>query len=684
MFKHQISSAIIIFILLITLFPQGESITEPSSQTWYVDSSNTSGPWDGTQNYPFSKIQTAINTADSQDIITVLSGLYKESIFIDKSLTLQSKNDHRPTIDGGYNQSIIHIVHPNVTVTGFILRNSSGTPKSSGITCDANNIRIGNCQFYRTRSGITVNQKEDITISDCLFHTNGGGISLHKSNNIILEHNDFLHNGIGINSKSSSQITIKDCYATINGIGFFFNNSRDSLIFESAVFNNNDNQGGVFIDRCQNISIENSRIEHNGFGIKPIYSKKVFIDQSTIQHCTHVGLFSIESEVISVTDSLFTDNFRFSVHSVSSSFSIHQSNIFSSLVGLFAEDSTGNANQNWWGSSFGPVFFEHPTIDRVRFKSSQVQIRPVSSEQFQAGATWNIDSSRCQMPEDIWIHPVVTCPGLDIDNDGATDAWEKQFGYDPLSWDNHKELDPDNDGLTNIQECYTAQWDSDPFRKDIFLEVDWMPSQTGNPDQNRLSSEDIQTMKEVFAVKDIALHIDHGALGGGEPVPYQSNFSNADLRDIYWDHFLHQDLNNPRKGIFHYCLINDWGPGPGFAFVGWDGLDSFDISAQQLSENQPSRERNRLIVGGSIHELGHTLGLTVDDHQGNDNMPATWLFTKQWWQYRQYKSCMNYIYTYRILGFSDGTHGSYDFDDWSHMDYSFFKNTHFTLPDEYQ
>ena len=684
MFTKKIISFSILLFLLFALFPSGLSINQNPSQTWYVDISNTIGPWDGTEQHPFSKIQTAINTAEPGDTITVLPGIYKERITIDKQLILQSNDAHHPIIDGGYNPTIIHILQSNVTVNGFILRNSSGIPQSSGIQCDAENIQITHCQFYRTRSGIIVNQTEEIIISDCLFHTNGGGVLLQKANQIRLKHNDFLHNGIGINSESSSYVTIQNCYTTINGIGIFLKKTTDSLILDSAIYNNNDNQGGVFLDDCQNITIKNSRIEHNGFGIKPIFSSNIYINQSTIQHCTHVGLFSIKSEDITVTDSLFTNNFRFSIHSISSSFSIHQSNLFSSLVGIFAEDSTGNANQNWWGSSFGPVFFEHPTIDRVRFKSSHVQIRPVSTERFEAGASWYVDSSRCQIPDDIWLHPLVTCTGQDTDNDGVTDAWEKQYDYDPLSWDNHKELDPDNDGLTNIQECYTSQWDSDPFRKDIFLEVDWMPSQTGNPNQNRLSTEDIQTMKEVFAVKDIVIHIDHGSLGGGEPVPYQSNFSNADLRNIYWDYFLHQDLNNPRKGIFHYCLINDWGPGPGFAFVGWDGLDSFDISAQELSENQPNRERNRLIVGGSIHELGHTLGLTVDDHQGNDNTPATWLFTKQWWRYRQYKSCMNYYYTYRILGFSDGSHGPYDFDDWSHMDYSFFKNTHFTLPDECQ
>jgi hypothetical protein len=81
-----------------------------------------------------------------------------------------------------------------------------------------------------------------------------------------------------------------------------------------------------------------------------------------------------------------------------------------------------------------------------------------------------------------------------------------------------------------------------------------------------------------------------------------------------------------------------------------------------------------------MHELRHTCGLTVDDHGGNDNQVAAIPFTLQWWNYRNYKSCMNYRYTYKILDYSDGTYGKGDFDDWGALDFSFFKNTHFRLP----
>ena len=46
--------------------------------------------------------------------------------------------------------------------------------------------------------------------------------------------------------------------------------------------------------------------------------------------------------------------------------------------------------------------------------------------------------------------------------------------YDPFKWENHSTLDPDKDGLDNIEEFRTWQWGSDPFRQDIFIEIDQM------------------------------------------------------------------------------------------------------------------------------------------------------------------------------------------------------------------
>jgi len=404
-------------------------------------------------------------------------------------------------------------------------------------------------------------------------------------------------------------------------------------------------------------------------------------------HCdlcwnTHNAVrISEQSTDITLSNNDITDNFRYAIYvEDNSAVNIEGNNIYgNTLYGVFCDYRYCNSRNNWWGSRWGPSFTDFGRGDRITGKRT-VRFFPWSSKPLEnIGSDWNHETTVPEVTVPTERFSPIEIGGLDTDDDGVPDWWEEKHGYDPQRWDDHEALDPDHDGLSNVEECYTDHWGSNPFYKDIFLEFDWMESKTPGA-SNKPSSALLTEVQTIFKEYDINLHVDTGNLDGGEQIPYATHFSYADLRDLYWDYFLHNDLNNPRKGIFHYSIVCDYGPGPGFAFVGWDHLDSFDISASWLQENQPRYERDRLIIGGSVHELGHTLGLFVDDHGGNDNMGATKLFSVQWWKYRNYKSCMNYLYTYRTLSYSDGSHGRGDFDDWDTLDFLFFKNTHFEWP----
>ena len=89
----------------------------------------------------------------------------------------------------------------------------------------------------------------------------------------------------------------------------------------------------------------------------------------------------------------------------------------------------------------------------------------------------------------------------------------------------------------------------------------------------------------------------------------------------------------------------------------------------------PLIPKDQLLAGAVVHHLGHSLGLVADIYGGIDNLKATIPFSIQWWEYHNYKSCMNYYYKYKILSFSDGTNGRGDFDDWANLNFSYFKNT---------
>ena len=649
----------------------------------YVDDDNRRGPWDGSLQYPFQHIQEAVDAAYQQQHIYVFNGTYHEQIIINKQINIIGECTTKVLIDGGYSPYIIIVESSGSVIRNLTIQHSGAHLKNAGIVLNGHSNHIINCEFLRTKTGILINEVDGTYISNCLFYQNGEGIFVNKATNSYILDSFFIHNGIGINGFHSQDITIINCSATINGIGIFFDTVKTALVERCALFNNNDNQGGLFLTDCNDLFMNNSHIYHNGFGVKTDNCHEISVANSTFQFNTHFGLYiSDQTTSLYVNHCEFISNLRFSIHIDDSDITVHHSNLYESIMGLYSRNSTCNVEENYWGSAFGPAVLDRAHNDRIYSRQSQLSCIPwLSAKEQHAGANWKLDTFTPDIT--FQFQPEITFDDIDTDGDGVPDWWEEQYGYDPYTWDDHNILDPDNDGLNNIQECYAYVWGADPFKKDVFWEMDWMESKTHPAYSNKPSEALLSEIIDSFALHGITLHIDTGEFGGGEIIPYRYGFSYADLRDYYWDYFLHNDMNNPRKGIFHYGLICDVGPGSGFAFIGWDSLDGFCISADLIGDKLPFFERDRFIVGGAIHELGHTLGLTVDDHGGNDNTIATMPFSKQWFLYLPYRSCMNYWYTYKILTFSDGALGPTDFNDWKHMDLSFFKDTHFTLPNSY-
>jgi parallel beta-helix repeat protein len=649
----------------------------------YVDDDNTEGPWDGTLEHPYQFIQDGINSASDGNIIFVFSGLYNETLAIDRTISLMGEKQNNTIIDGKYGECIINVLADDVSIMKFTLRDSGGYKNNAGVKINSENNTIEKCTFYRTKTGIYANNSNNNKINNCIFHTNGEGVFLKSSSGNSIKDCQFCHNAIGINLENSKENEICYSYLHTNGIGLFFNDSSDIEIFHCAVSDNNDNQGGIFLFGCSNINITNCNIYHNGVGANIANSSSILIEKCDVFWNTHFAIrLGKSSNDVIVSNCEIGNNFRFGINSDSSRCKISSNNIYkNNLDGLYSKSSFCNARYNWWGFFTGPALTEFGIADKVTRELGKVLYSSWYRQPLQnIGSDWDTDDifTKIEIPDD--VHESIKIPGEDTDNDGCPDWWEEKWGYNPNVWNDHRHLDPDQDGLNNIEECFTNQYDSSPFHKDIFLEFDWVAPQNPNSPSNKPPIDLIEKAKAIFEKHDIALHVDDGSLGLGEEIPYASNFSYAYLRDLYWDYFLHNDLNNPRKGIFHYCLVCDNCQGHGYSFVGWDQLDSFEISAQGIQDSFPQYSRGHGIISVAVHELGHTLGLIADRHGGIDNADTTKFFSREWWKYRNYRSCLSYLFTYRILDYSDGSHGRGDFNDWSNLDFTFFKNTHFEWP----
>jgi len=651
-----------------------------------IDDDNTAGPWDGTVDHPYVTISDGINNAKNGDILYVLNGTYNEQIEIDKNLQIIGEDKNNTIINGEYQDDVIKVLSENVYLDGFTIKNSKGENENAGIKILSNNVTISDCKIYRTRYGIALYISSNLKIIGCLIHTNGGGVLLDECKNCEITDSEFCHNAIGINIKKSQEINIKKSYIHEHGIGIFINDSENIKLTDIALCDNNNNQGGCFIFNSKEIEFYNANVIHNGLAIRIDESKDIKIEKSTFRYNAHNCIYlkrNVSSVTITKCD--IYENLRYGVHVNKGECTVEYNNFYDNWIDSCHVKKGGvcNARFNYWGSMLGPltangvkVIDLFRIIENGRIKLVPWRITPVKN----TGADWNVEDSFTKTEISGYGDENIQLSGNDTDCDGVPDWWETEFGYDPLVYDDHANIDEDKDALNNFEECYTYEYGSSPFIKDVFLEIDWIETARTSGVNNLPDEEDINSMKARFAVHYINLHVDIGQLDGGEKIPYQPRFNFDVLVDIYWDYFLHNNLSNPRKNIFHYALVCDQGPSTGFEFMGWAHCNALCISSEILKLVYPTYTYKKLIIKGIMHELGHTFGLFSDDFGGNDNRAAVEPFYLDYYIYHNYKSIMNYRYFLTILDYSDGDNGRVDFNDWANLDFEFFKNTHFEWP----
>ena len=280
--------------------------------------------------------------------------------------------------------------------------------------------------------------------------------------------------------------------------------------------------------------------------------------------------------------------------------------------------------------------------------------------------------------------PEVDNTGEDLDGDFIPIEWEHKWMYNPNIWDDHKHLDLDDDSLTNFEEYRASQWGSDPYRRDLFIEMDVMAE--GPLGQNSsVPNQSKELLRTAYNRRNIVFHLDDGCMGGGgEAIPFDRKTFRYELLSIYNNYFLHNDSENWRRSVFHYAMIiyNHYSAS-GIAYVGenpklyWhaQGINTFVIAAQSMDKisRKIFKDKDKVFACAIMHETGHTFGIDFMYPVGCDNKRTARPRNLAFWIFRSYKSCMNYRYAFDIIDYSDGSHGLFDYDDWSNLDFSFFE-----------
>ena len=253
-------------------------------------------------------------------------------------------------------------------------------------------------------------------------------------------------------------------------------------------------------------------------------------------------------------------------------------------------------------------------------------------------------------------------------------------------------LDPDLDGIENIEEYQMEEWFADPYTQDIYYEVDCMGRGGLFDPPHYFPEESKQAVIERFSEHNIQVFFDDGwpdgpINGGGQVLPHIIKVSQESGMVLqFYEHYFPEE----RKGIFRYLIVNHRG---GFQHPAENNV--YDVTSitvlddgvhiiQQIKDFvilgviPTQRGYDVSFAGLLLHEMAHSCGVSTQScgFAGIDNTSGPpYLFRKfmkqqyvQTWG--QYKSVLNYLYTNggKIVDLSNGENGPpYDQNDWGMM-----------------
>jgi nitrous oxidase accessory protein len=206
-------------------------------------------------------LQEWISSAPPGAILRVPPGVYHGPIVIDKPLTLLG--DGQAVLDGLGRGTVVHIIAPDVTVRGFVIKNSgrSLAHEDSGILVEAPRARI-----------------EENELSDVLF-----GIYLKNAPGSIIRANRVRGLDVPEAERGDALRLWYSSGVLIEGNQTY--NARDAIIWYSArvTVRANRFQGGrygVHLMYCKEITIESNLLSKNFVGVYAMYTQNLTLRQN--------------------------------------------------------------------------------------------------------------------------------------------------------------------------------------------------------------------------------------------------------------------------------------------------------------------------------------------------------------------------------------------------------------------
>lgn len=215
---------------------------------------------------PGESIAAAIRAANPGDTVQVQRGDYAERLVIDKPLVLKGMN--RPTIHGQFSGDVIRVRASDVTIQGFIVRDSGidMTAQNAGVYVEKGSDRavVRDCEVVRTLFGIWLENLKDARVErnvitgrrDLLSAARGNGVQVFNVDGVQVLDNHISYARDGI-------------YVDVSRNAIFRGNKIHHLRYGTHYMNTNGstwennesylNRGGLALMEVRNLTVRNNK-----------------------------------------------------------------------------------------------------------------------------------------------------------------------------------------------------------------------------------------------------------------------------------------------------------------------------------------------------------------------------------------------------------------------------------------
>lgn len=268
----------------------------------------------------YDSLSEALAQAKEGEKIEVYGGVYKGPLVVDRSVELVGYD--WPVIDGGDQGTVVKITSPDVTLRGFVIRNSGDSldQENSGLAIEAPGAVIEGNRLEDTLFGIYLREahgstirNNDITSMDLEVPRRGDPVRVWFSNDVLVEGNK-INKGRDVVLWYSERLTIRDNEVSEGRYGLHFMYCDDAIIENNLLMNNSV---GSFLMYSRRLHLVGNTIAYNrgpsGFGVgmkdldDAVVENNLFLDNRIGAHLDNspreinsIGLF--EGNVFAFND----------------------------------------------------------------------------------------------------------------------------------------------------------------------------------------------------------------------------------------------------------------------------------------------------------------------------------------------------------------------------------------------